>query len=54
MNLFTEIASSEITSSNHQQLSTKLNVTIYCGYEAFANEQEKFARIIKQNEDLIL
>ncbi len=53
LNLFSEIAESKITSANHQQFANDLQVLIYCGYEAFSNDQAKFAKITKSNEDFI-
>lgn len=53
LNLFSEIAESKITSLNHQQYSKDLQTIIYCGYEAFSNNQPKFSQIMKVNEDFI-
>ncbi|MCD9553970.1 hypothetical protein GLP31_15970 [Photobacterium carnosum] len=53
LNLFSEIAESKITFRNHLQYSKDLQIIIYCGYEAFSNNQLKFSQITKVNEDFI-
>ncbi|PSW28698.1 hypothetical protein C9J21_20335 [Photobacterium phosphoreum] len=53
LNTFSEIASTKITAENKNKYEKKLQQVIYCGYDAFMNNQSQFSNFTESNEKLI-
>ncbi|HIF9337762.1 hypothetical protein [Photobacterium damselae] len=53
LNIFSQIAIKQVSSRDELKIKNELREVIYCGYDAFANQQDKFLQLTKSNESMI-
>ncbi|WP_305845389.1 hypothetical protein [Photobacterium leiognathi] len=53
LSVFSTIAYDKTNAKDEAKLQRELQSVIYCGYDAFANQQDQFLQITKSNEKMV-